>query len=165
MDDQKKTLIDLYFDLGWKVPRILEGIAGTDELYVDNLTQVFAPTYSKGRVVLLGDAAWCATPASGLGTTLALNGAYVLAGELAWNSSVDAALLHYRQRMKSFVDKAQKLPPGVPRLAHPMSRWGLTAMRAALRIAGSRPVQALGARLPSPRSKAEELPYYPELRA
>ncbi|MDA2890636.1 FAD-dependent monooxygenase [Mycolicibacterium sp. BiH015] len=165
INEQKKLLIDMYSDVGWKVPRILDGIANTDELYVDNLAQVFAPTYGKGRVVLLGDAAWCATPLSGLGATLALTGAYVLAGELAWNSTIDAALHHYQAQMKVFVDKAQKLPPGGPRLAHPMTPWGLAAFRTVLRIAGSRPVQAVGAKLPSRPSKADELPHYPELRA
>jgi hypothetical protein len=43
--------------------------------------QVHASTWSRGRVVLLGDAAYCASPISGMGTSLALAGAYVLAGE------------------------------------------------------------------------------------
>lgn len=164
MDQQKRLLHEKFSDIGWKAPRILRGVAETTELYVDHLTQVFAPTYGKGRVVLLGDAAWCATPLSGLGTTLALTGAYVLAGELAWNSTVTAALRNYQQQMAVFVDKAQKLPPGGPRLAHPMTRGGVKALRTALRIAGSRPVHALSSRIPSRPSKAQDLPYYPDLR-
>ncbi|MDG4669352.1 FAD-dependent monooxygenase [Mycobacterium sp. 236(2023)] len=163
-DEQKRLLIDTYSDVGWKAPRILRELADTDELYVDNLTQVFAPTYGKGAAVLLGDAAWCATPLSGLGTTLALTGAYVLAGELARNSTIGAALHRYQEQMSVFVEKARKLPPGGPRLAHPMTRWGLTAFRTALRIAGSRPARALSGKLPSPPSKSEDLPSYPELR-
>lgn len=164
MDEQKKMLAEKFSDVGWKVPRILDGVAETSELYVDYVTQVFAPTYGSGRVVLLGDAAWCATPLSGLGTTLALTGAYVLAGELAWNSTLAAALHSYQDQMKVFVDKAQNLPPGAPRLLHPISRSGVAILRTALRIVGSRPVQALGSRIPSRPPKAQYLPYYPELR-
>ena len=38
-------------------------------------------TWSEGRVTC-GDAGYCASPLSGMGTSLALVGAYVLAGEL-----------------------------------------------------------------------------------
>jgi 2-polyprenyl-6-methoxyphenol hydroxylase-like FAD-dependent oxidoreductase len=163
MDRQKAVLIEKYADLGWKTPRILGGVADTDELYVDYLTQVFAPTYSIGRVVLLGDAAWCATPVSGLGTTLALTGAYVLAGELARHDTVSSALHDYQERMSVFVEGARNLPPGGPRLLHPVTRPGLTALRTVLRIAGSPPVRALAARIPSRPSRTTDLPDYPEL--
>lgn len=163
IDEQKTAITERFGDVGWKTPRILCDIATTTELYVDYLTQVFAPEYGKGRVVLLGDAAWCATPLSGLGTTLALTGAYVLAGELARNSAVAAALRNYQDQMAVFVDKAHKLPPGTPRLAHPKTARGLAVFRTLLRIAGSRPVRGLASRLPSRPSDAQELPRYPEL--
>lgn len=163
MDRQKAVLIERFADLGWKTPRILRGVADTDELYVDYLTQVFAPNYSSGRVVLLGDAAWCATPVSGLGTTLALTGAFVLAGELARHNTVDSALRGYQERMTAFVDGARNLPPGGPRLLHPMTRAGLTTLRTIMRIAGSPVVQALAARIPARPSRARDLPHYPEL--
>jgi 2-polyprenyl-6-methoxyphenol hydroxylase-like FAD-dependent oxidoreductase len=163
MDRQKSVLVERFGDLGWKTPRILQGVADTDELYVDYLTQVFAPSYGAGRVVLLGDAAWCPTPVSGLGTTLALTGAYVLAGELARHDSVNAALSDYQERMTGFVDRARNLPPGGPRLLHPKTRAGLTTLRTMLRLAGSRPARALGALVPSRPSRAEKLPSYPEL--
>lgn len=163
IDRQKTVIIEKFADLGWKAPRILHGVADTDELYVDYLTQVFAPTYGAGRVVLLGDAAWCPTPVSGLGTTLALTGAYVLAGELARHDTVASALRDYQEQMAVFVDGAHNLPPGGPRLLHPMTRAGLTALRTVMRIAGSPPVRALGAIIPSRVSRRTDLPHYPEL--
>ncbi|MDX6252239.1 MAG: hypothetical protein QOF10_5599 [Kribbellaceae bacterium] len=46
-------------------------------------SQVVVPEWSRGRVVLLGDAGYCGSPLAGHGTALSLVGAYVLAGELA----------------------------------------------------------------------------------
>ncbi|WP_422743419.1 FAD-dependent monooxygenase [Mycobacterium sp. WMMD1722] len=161
-DQQKTVLIEKFGDLGWKTPRILQGVAGTDELYIDYLTQVCARTYSAGRVVLLGDAAWCATPVSGLGATLALTGAYVLAGVLAGGDTVDAALCNYQERMSVFVDGAHKLPPGGPRLLHPRTRVGLSTLRTLMRVAGSPPARALAALIPSRPSPTTDLPHYPD---
>lgn len=145
---QREALRAEYAGVKWKAPRILDALAKTDELYVDDLTQVRATHWVQGRVVLLGDAAWCATPISGMGTTLALTGAYVLAGELASASTIDEGLRAYQERMRPIVGRAQKLPPGAPRIAHPRSRAGLSALRTAVRVAGSRPVRAAARRLP-----------------
>jgi len=65
---------------------------------------------SHGRVVLLGDAGYCPSPASGQGTSLAMVGAYVLAGELAAaNGSYRNAFSSYEKLMKGFIDKNQQL--------------------------------------------------------
>jgi 2-polyprenyl-6-methoxyphenol hydroxylase-like FAD-dependent oxidoreductase len=64
-------------------------------------------------VVLLGDAAWSPTPLTGLGTSLAVVGAYVLAGELAAAGGDPAvAFRRYEQLLRPYVATAQKLPPG-----------------------------------------------------
>lgn len=93
---------------GWHTPRLLAEAAATDEFYFDDLRQVKMDTWSHGRVALVGDAAHCASPASGLGTSLALVGAYVLAGELG--ASLDdhaAAFTRYEHRMRPFVTACQ----------------------------------------------------------
>jgi 2-polyprenyl-6-methoxyphenol hydroxylase-like FAD-dependent oxidoreductase len=76
------------------------------------------PTISQGRVTLVGDAGYCASPLSGMGTSLALVGAYVLAGELGPAGSLDAqriqaALLRYEAVMRPYIDRCQDLPNGV----------------------------------------------------
>ena len=81
--EQRADLRERFADVGWEAPRILAALDDADDLYVDDLTQVKCPTWSHGRVVLLGDAAWCVTPIGGFGTSLALIGAYVLAAQLA----------------------------------------------------------------------------------
>lgn len=158
--EQRNALRAEYAGVAWKAPRILDALATTEELYVDDLTQVRAPDWVRGRVVLLGDAAWCATPISGTGTTLALTGAYVLAGELTSAHSIGEGLRAYQARMRPMVARAQKLPPGAPRIAHPRSRAGLAALRAAVRVAGSRPAREAARRWPSTPPTSSTLPRY-----
>ncbi|MCK0173668.1 FAD-dependent oxidoreductase [Mycolicibacterium sp. F2034L] len=149
-----------YRDAGWIAPRILDELDVTEELYVDYLGQVRMPRWSSGRVVALGDAAWCATPISGMGTSLALTGAYVLAGEVATRPTVGQALAGYEAVMRPMVERAQRLPPGTPRLAHPRSRLGVALLRNVIRVAGSAPARAIGRHLPSGGGEAEPLAEY-----
>ncbi|MCX5200558.1 FAD-dependent monooxygenase [Streptomyces sp. NBC_00237] len=81
---QKRLLTDAFAaDRGWQIPRLLTNAAAADDFYFDSMSLIELDRWSKGRVVLLGDAAHCTSPASGQGTGLALIGAYTLAGELA----------------------------------------------------------------------------------
>jgi 2-polyprenyl-6-methoxyphenol hydroxylase-like FAD-dependent oxidoreductase len=80
------------------------------------------PSWSSGRVTLVGDAGYCASPLSGMGTSLALVGAYILAGELGPADSLDAeriraALERYGTKMRPYVDKCQDLPNTIDRYA------------------------------------------------
>lgn len=80
---QQRAFIRAQFSaLGWEFPRILDAMTDVDDFYFDVLRQVRMDRWSNGRVVLTGDAAWCPTALSGIGTTLAIVGAYVLAGSL-----------------------------------------------------------------------------------
>ncbi len=162
-EQQRGAIATHFADVGWQVPRILDALDTADEFYLDYLTQVSAPHWAHGRLILCGDAAWCATPVSGVGTTLALTGAYVLAGEIASAGSVPAAMAGYERRMRPLVDRAQKLPPGTPRLAHPRGRAGVAVMRNLLRVAGSPPVRGLVERLIAPEAGHGEIPSYPAL--
>ncbi|MEU7869237.1 FAD-dependent monooxygenase [Dactylosporangium sp. NPDC049140] len=65
----------------WRIPELLELLDGADDVYLDSISRSEVPAYAKGRVVLLGDAAYGNT-LGGFGTGLAVVGAYVLAGEL-----------------------------------------------------------------------------------
>jgi 2-polyprenyl-6-methoxyphenol hydroxylase-like FAD-dependent oxidoreductase len=81
------------------------------------------------RVVLLGDAGYCPSPFTGLGTTLSLIGAYVLAGELARHGDdVDGALKTYAETMRQPVDECQALAPGVDGKWLPTSQLGIKIM-------------------------------------
>jgi len=110
VERQKAGLRERFADAGWQSARVLAGMETTDDFYLDVLRQVRMPRWSKGHVVLTGDAAWCATPIAGYGTTLAVTGAYVLAQELIRSTEVLAALAAYEQAMRPMVEDAQAYP-------------------------------------------------------
>ncbi|KAH8882004.1 FAD/NAD(P)-binding domain-containing protein [Thozetella sp. PMI_491] len=126
----QKALIKEYFqDAGWESERIVREMMRSDDFYYNIAAQVKMQKWSKGRVVLLGDAAYCASHLSGMGTTLALFGAYNLAGALSRHQDdLTAALALYEQNMRPTVDRAQKLMPGIMRIMHPETAWGVWDM-------------------------------------
>jgi 2-polyprenyl-6-methoxyphenol hydroxylase-like FAD-dependent oxidoreductase len=108
---QQRLLADAYAGEPWEVPRLLDAVTTAPDFYFDSLTQVHLDRWSAGRVGLVGDAAYCASTASGQGTSLALVGAYVLAGELASIGPPEAAFAAYERRMRPFVAANQRLGP------------------------------------------------------
>ena len=107
---QKRLLRERMAGLGWLAPRILAHLDDTPDFYLDQVAQVVMDHWSNGRVGLLGDAAFSASPMSGGGTGLALVGAYLLAGELAaagWDPA--AGFAGYERRMRPFVEANQEI--------------------------------------------------------
>ncbi|WP_246469052.1 hypothetical protein [Arthrobacter ipis] len=100
-----------------------------------------------------------------MGTTLAVAGAYVLAGEIAKHTALRDGLTGYERIMRPWVNQAQKLPPGVPRVANPTSRAGVALLQAAVRVAGTPAVRRTAARLSRGRTPTETfaLPDYARL--
>jgi 2-polyprenyl-6-methoxyphenol hydroxylase-like FAD-dependent oxidoreductase len=110
---QKKILAEAFAGGGWEVPRLLEAMWGASDFYFDTVSQVHMDRWSNGRAVLVGDAAYCPSPMAGVGTSLALVGAYVLAGELkAAGGDHRRALVRYEEEMREYVEQGQKLPKG-----------------------------------------------------
>lgn len=165
VDEQRARLREIFGDAGWEARRVLDGFDHADDLYFESVGQVHAPRWSSGRVVLLGDAAYCASPVSGMGTSLSLAGAYVLAGELASHRHHRDAFAGYERLMRPYVEQAQKLPPGVPRVANPTSRAGVALFHAGVRLASTRVAGRLGARFTTPPADALDLPDYSHLEA
>ena len=88
----------------------IDAMQDTGQFYFNELAQIHMPSWSQGRVVLAGDAAHCASPFSGQGTSLALVGALVLARELERTpTDMACAFAAYEQRMRPFVDLNQAL--------------------------------------------------------
>jgi 2-polyprenyl-6-methoxyphenol hydroxylase-like FAD-dependent oxidoreductase len=148
--------------VGWETPRVLAALDDAP-LYFDAVGQAHLPAWSSGRVALVGDAAYCSSPVSGMSTSLALTGAYVLAGELGTHPH-PMAFARYEALMRPYVDQAQKLPPGAPRIANPRSRAGVAVMNTVLRVAARLAAGRLGglsSALFSPPADAIDLPSYP----
>lgn len=157
---QKAWLHDRFADAGWQADRVLKGMDATDDFYFDVLRQVRMPRWSKGRVVLTGDAAWCATPIAGLGTTLAITGAYVLAAELARTADSASAFDAYERAMRPMVEDAQGVPKIAPRLMNPHSRTAIRLLHGALHVASRPAVRRVTGKLFGGGSKAPDLTRY-----
>jgi 2-polyprenyl-6-methoxyphenol hydroxylase-like FAD-dependent oxidoreductase len=117
-DEQRTLLTNHFAGAGWECDALLAAAADADDFYFDAFAQVHMPSISTGRITLVGDAGYCASPLSGMGTSLALVGAYVLAGELGPADSLDAprlsaALRRYEAVMRPYIDRCQDLPNGI----------------------------------------------------
>ncbi|WP_436760224.1 FAD-dependent monooxygenase [Streptosporangium sp. V21-05] len=157
--DQTAILRKTFADAGWAAPRILDGLDDAP-YYFDTVGQIRIPRWSRGRIGLVGDAAYCAAPLSGMGTSLALVGAYVLAAELATAPDHAQAFDRFERRMRPYVAGAQKLPPGTPGIAHPRTRAGIRTLRTLAKAAGSPLAQrfALADKMISPPADKITLP-------
>jgi 2-polyprenyl-6-methoxyphenol hydroxylase-like FAD-dependent oxidoreductase len=138
--DQIAVLRKTFADAGGAAARILEHLDDAP-MYFDALGQVRAPQWSKGRVTLLGDAAFCPSPVGGGGSSLALIGAYVLAGEVSRAGDVRAGLAGYERFMRPHVVAAQKIRPAILRRANPRTRAGIRLLHTGARLVASRPVR------------------------
>ncbi|SEW21916.1 FAD-dependent monooxygenase [Chitinophaga arvensicola] len=110
---QKEIIRSKFAEEEWEVPRLLSLMEDAPDFYFDSISQIKMDRWSKGRIALIGDAAHCASPLSGMGTSMAVVGACILAGELkkaAGDYTVAFAL--YEERMREFVIKSQQLADG-----------------------------------------------------
>lgn len=159
---QMAVLQARFAGVGWETDRVLEGFAAApDEFYLERTDRVLLPRYSRGRVIVVGDAAWAGGP-TGMGTTLALVGAYVLGGELA-DSGGDhrQAFARYEQAMRPYAEKVQNVPAAVVKAVLPGGPFGLGVVRTAHRIAATRLARSLVEnRLLSREGRAFTLPRY-----
>jgi 2-polyprenyl-6-methoxyphenol hydroxylase-like FAD-dependent oxidoreductase len=81
--DQQKDMIRQHFNgEGWRITELLDEMVRCDNFYFDKLCQIRMPSWSKGRVALVGDAAYCPSPAAGMGGSMAILGAAALADAL-----------------------------------------------------------------------------------
>ena len=175
VDVQLRILRERFRGAGWQTERILDGFSErSDEFYTQRMEQVVVSRWSKGRIALLGDAAWGSGP-TGMGTTLSLVGAHILAGELArtiepavgadHGYSIPDAFARYEEMLRGYADSAQGLPRGGARLLHPSSKAGVRAVRAALRVASLGPVRGFAQKyLLTSEKHVPVLPHYPTLQ-
>lgn len=125
--EAQKTVLRNAYDAGeWETSHILAELERTRDLYFDWVSQIQMPTWSRGRVALVGDAAFCVSLMAGQGAALAMTAAYVLAGELSKRGQQhEKAFYNYERILRTFIESKQK---GAARFASafaPRTRWGL----------------------------------------
>ncbi|KAH6671874.1 hypothetical protein B0J14DRAFT_639840 [Halenospora varia] len=128
----KKMLHQYFGNVGWEAKRILEGMDGAEDFYMARAAQVKLPKWTNGRAAVLGDAAHATY---GVGTTLAIEGAYILAGELGKIESskdVPAALERFEEVFRPLYKKDEDLPPMFPQMLCPQTALGIRVMHSVL---------------------------------
>lgn len=161
VDAQKDLFRQLFADAGWEAGRVLQGMEKADDFYMQQVAQVKMKKWWSGRTVLVGDAGYCPSPISGMGTTVAIVGAYVLAGEIARNpKDHKAAFEAYEEKMRPFVATAQKLAPGAPAMANPQTQWGISILHRFLGFVSWTRLNKLMGSSVNPPASAMDLPEY-----
>jgi 2-polyprenyl-6-methoxyphenol hydroxylase-like FAD-dependent oxidoreductase len=139
LPEQKALLRDQFGRMGWEAPQILDALDRTSDLYIDRVSQIHmgpAPgSWSRGRVTLLGDAAFAVSILAGQGTALSMIAAYILAGELRRaGGDHTRAFLEYQQRFGPFVLAKQKAATRLAGFFAPRSQLALFARNKAMSL-------------------------------
>lgn len=108
-DKQRRLTVEKFAGLGWKIPYLMKEMQKANDLYYDVVSQIHMSRWSAGRVALVGDSAFAPSFMSGQGSSLALVGAYILAGELASHQEYEKAFAAYENIMRPFTEANQKL--------------------------------------------------------
>jgi 2-polyprenyl-6-methoxyphenol hydroxylase-like FAD-dependent oxidoreductase len=157
---QKEFLRRHYADAGWESARVLAGMDESTDFYFESIGRMYLQQWSRGRIAVLGDAAYCPSPLSGMGTSLALVGAYVLAGELSRRPDHGTAFAEYERIMRPYVKQAQNVPWIAPRLASPRTRTGIRVLNAVMGLATSPRLAGLASHVTNPPADRIDLPTY-----
>ena len=107
--EQPKKILRTYFadNNNWKIPQILDAMLHADDLYFDEACQIQMPEWTKGRIALIGDAAYAPSFFTGMGTSLAMQGATLFAKELYANEDHQIAFSKYNEGFRPFVERIQ----------------------------------------------------------
>lgn len=166
-DAVHRLLTEAFAGDGWEVPALLTAARTADDLFFDVVSQIRMPTWSTGRVALVGDAAHAPSFLSGQGTSLALVGAHVLAGELARQREHRAAFAGYEQRLREHVRRNQDIAGGGGSTLMPSTRAKLllrNGMLRALPLLTRAGITRLGGRAQQRAINGFELPAHPARR-
>lgn len=132
---QKAMLREKYADAKGECPRMLCELDRAQDFYVDRVSQIRMQRWSRGRVALVGDAAFCVSLLAGQGSALAMTAAYVLAGELARaGGGHEEAFGNYERTLRAYIEDKQR---GAVRYAGafaPKTKWGLFVRNQVIRL-------------------------------
>jgi len=109
IEAQKAFLVEIYGELGWEASEMLAALRSADDLYFDRVSQIRMDGWSRGRIALLGDAAYCPSLLAGEGSAFAMAGAYLLSSFLTQaEGDYVAAFKRFENAFKPFVTGRQK---------------------------------------------------------
>ena len=135
VDAQRQLVAAAFAGEGWEFPRLVAAMHGAEDFYSDVTCQVKLDRFSAGRVALIGDAAYCPSPLSGQGTSLALVGAYVLGRALIeLPGDPRAAFARFDAALRPFVVRNQAIALKLSEAFAPRSPFQLWARNLAMRM-------------------------------
>ncbi|GAA4323278.1 FAD-dependent monooxygenase [Mucilaginibacter gynuensis] len=104
----RNMIIEQFKNSGWRTPELLIEIQQSDSFYFDKLCQMKMPSWTKGRVALVGDSGYCASPAAGRGGSLAIDGAAALADAFEkCHGDFESAFIEYNDSFRPFIEEVQ----------------------------------------------------------
>lgn len=107
-EQQKEIILDQFKGLGWRTSELLEEVKRSKNFYFDKFCQIKMPSWTKGRVALVGDAGYCASPGAGMGGSLAIIGAAALADALEKHrGNYELAYEVYHKELCPFIEEVQ----------------------------------------------------------
>jgi len=166
VEQQKEFWKSRFRGAGWQTDRFLAGMDTADNFYSQEVVQVRLDRWHQGRVVLLGDAGYCPSPFSGMGTTASFVGSYILAGEVARSpNDLGKAFNQYEETIRPFVKEIQKVNSRLIKWALPETVWGIAVLHFIARVLCFLRVPYLLARFSRENKGGWALPSYPELNA
>ncbi|WP_346623284.1 FAD-dependent monooxygenase [Blastococcus montanus] len=158
---QKRIVHARAAGMGWECAQLLAQVDTAPDFWFDSCAQVRLDSWSRGRVALVGDAAYCSSPLTGHGATIALVGAYVLAGELAAGPDDHrAAFERYEERLRRWLVDVHGLAAGQGQMMTPESGSGIALRNNLVRLARYVPGKSLLMRSQMRISNGFELPDY-----
>ena len=133
---QKRLVRSKFGNSRWECRSILDALDEAQDVYFDRVSQIRMQHWSRGRVALVGDAAYCVSLLAGQGSALAMTGAYILAGEFVNAAGRhETAFANYERLLRGFVEQKQR---GAERFASsfaPKTRLGLFFRNQVIRAA------------------------------
>ncbi|MEU9391519.1 FAD-dependent monooxygenase [Streptomyces sp. NPDC048324] len=157
----KRILVERFSGMGWEAPAALKALEQADDPYFDAIAQIHVDRLAKGRVALLGDAGYGATM-GGMGTGVAIVGAYVLAGELALaDGDFRTAFAEYESRVRDFAKGCQKISGNAGPFFAPPTERRIRSRDRMYRILASRPLARFFKRMTEKAATGITLRDYP----
>lgn len=108
VEQQRKIIVEQFAGQSWRTPELLEEISKAKSFYFDKFCQIKMPSWTKGRVALVGDAGYCASPAAGMGASLSICGAAAIADALQKHKgNFELAFQDYNRNLRPFIEEVQ----------------------------------------------------------
>ena len=179
VDEEKLALAEIFHGAGWQTEELLEALANAQDFYLERLGLVKLDSWSRGHVTLVGDAAYCPSASTGMGTTSSIVGAYILATEIAKHCNtiglnkvteskttrdgLAEALKAYDNTFRPFMDQVQRGISEDTGAGLPSSAFGIAVMNRLMGVASFLKLNIIGKWILKENVKGWDLPEHEEI--